>query len=248
MPRAWAVDLVEKSQSMFESVLAQLVAGSETVTRRTEGVAFLRALKELYALAGVIYCCINIPVDLRAKRYAHYLFSDSAVAHCLGQRLISPDFIGQVMAEDIPRPADPPHDAADSVETDRLEAPTLSFSLPQRVGESAIFRAVVSVAGAEWQERRDVLAHELQVLASYFHGHILRVNGKDTGQDILISARELDCLKWTAAGKTAWEASVILGISERTVRFHLNAAREKLNCTTTTQAVAKAVANRLIDI
>ena len=35
------------------------------------------------------------------------------------------------------------------------------------------------------------------------------------------------------------------GISERTVRFHLNAAREKLQCTTTTQAVAKAVSQQL---
>jgi DNA-binding CsgD family transcriptional regulator len=48
-----------------------------------------------------------------------------------------------------------------------------------------------------------------------------------------------------AAGKTAWEVSTILGISERTVRFHLNAAREKLQCTTTTQAVAKAVSQQL---
>ena len=55
-----------------------------------------------------------------------------------------------------------------------------------------------------------------------------------------------NCLKGVAAGKTAWEASVILGISERTVRFHLNAAREKLNCLTTTQAVAKAVSQQLI--
>jgi DNA-binding CsgD family transcriptional regulator len=63
-----------------------------------------------------------------------------------------------------------------------------------------------------------------------------------------VSARELDCLKWTAAGKTALEASIILGISERTVRFHLNAAREKLGCVTTTQAVAKAIVNQLIDV
>jgi len=72
--------------------------------------------------------------------------------------------------------------------------------------------------------------------------------GCDSEDDILLSARELDCLKWTAAGKTAWEASIILGISERTVRFHLNTAREKLNCATTTQAVAKAVVNQLIDL
>lgn len=233
---------------MLESMLAQLVAGSETVTRREEGVAFLRALKELYALAGVTYCCINIPVDPRAKRYAHYLFSDGTVTHCLSHKLISPDFIEQAMAEEAPRPVDPLHDAAEPVETDGPAAPTLTFSLPQRVGETAIFRAVASATRSEWEQRRDVLERELHVLANYFHSHILRINGKDSGQDILISARELDCLKWTAAGKTAWEASVILGISERTVRFHLNAAREKLNCTTTTQAVAKAVANRLIDI
>jgi DNA-binding CsgD family transcriptional regulator len=49
-------------------------------------------------------------------------------------------------------------------------------------------------------------------------------------------------------GKTAWEASVILGISERTVRSHLNAAREKLDCTTTAQAVAKAVMQHSIDV
>jgi DNA-binding CsgD family transcriptional regulator len=48
--------------------------------------------------------------------------------------------------------------------------------------------------------------------------------------------------------KTVWEASVILGISERTVRFHLNAAREKLDCATTTQAVAKAITQHLIDV
>jgi DNA-binding CsgD family transcriptional regulator len=67
--------------------------------------------------------------------------------------------------------------------------------------------------------------------------NVLRIYGKGTADHMMVSARELDCLKWNAAGKTAWEASVILGISERTVRFHLNIAR--LNCATTTQAVAK---------
>jgi DNA-binding CsgD family transcriptional regulator len=93
----------------------------------------------------------------------------------------------------------------------------------------------------------DVLRRELRTLGSYFHGHILRLNGH--GDDhALLSARELDCLKWTAAGKTAWEASVILGITERTVRFHLNAARIKLNCANTTQAVAEAITHNLIEL
>jgi hypothetical protein len=32
------------------------------------------------------------------------------------------------------------------------------------------------------------------------------------------------------------------------VRFHPNAAREKLDCATTTQAVAKAITQHLIDV
>jgi DNA-binding CsgD family transcriptional regulator len=78
--------------------------------------------------------------------------------------------------------------------------------------------------------------------------HMLRRNGSYALDDLVVSARELDCLRWMAAGKSAWEASVILGISERTVRFHLNSAREKLDCTTTTQAVAILVSQKLIAV
>ncbi len=77
---------------------------------------------------------------------------------------------------------------------------------------------------------------------------MMRHNGIDASNAVAVSARELDCLRWVAAGKSAWEAGVILGISERMVRFHLNSARGKLNCTTTTQAVAQVVAQKLIAV
>jgi DNA-binding CsgD family transcriptional regulator len=89
---------------------------------------------------------------------------------------------------------------------------------------------------------------KLNMLDDYFRSPAPRGHDIDAPGNLGVSARELDCLKWVAAGKSAWEASVILGISERTVRFHLNSAREKLNCTTTTQAVAKVVAQKLIAI
>jgi DNA-binding CsgD family transcriptional regulator len=122
------------------------------------------------------------------------------------------------------------------------------FSIPLRptVGELGIFCIGADMPAGQWEAQKSPLTREIRVLASYFHQHILRIYGHDADKGILVSARELDCLKWVADGKTAWEASVILGISERTVRFHLNAAREKLNCMTTTQAVAKAVSQRLI--
>jgi LuxR family transcriptional regulator len=56
-----------------------------------------------------------------------------------------------------------------------------------------------------------------------------------------LSARELECLKWTRDSKTAWEVGVILGISERTVNAHISNAMRKLHCFNKHQAVLKAI-------
>ncbi len=58
--------------------------------------------------------------------------------------------------------------------------------------------------------------------------------------DPSLSRRELECLQWLAAGKTLSEAACILGISERTLRFHVNNARDRLGVATTMQAVVAA--------
>jgi DNA-binding CsgD family transcriptional regulator len=61
-----------------------------------------------------------------------------------------------------------------------------------------------------------------------------------------LTKRELDVLSWTAQGKTAWEVSVILGMSEKTVNFHLGNAMRKLGVSSKHQAVLKCVAAGLI--
>jgi LuxR family quorum sensing-dependent transcriptional regulator len=53
-----------------------------------------------------------------------------------------------------------------------------------------------------------------------------------------LTRREMEVLRWTAVGKTAWETSEILSIAEATVKAHLAAIREKLGVATTIQAVA----------
>lgn len=57
-----------------------------------------------------------------------------------------------------------------------------------------------------------------------------------------LTKRELDVLGWTAQGKTAWEVSVILSMSEKTVNFHLGNAMRKLEVSSKHQAVLKCVA------
>lgn len=58
--------------------------------------------------------------------------------------------------------------------------------------------------------------------------------------------RELEALRWTMDGKTAWEVGTILGITERTAVLHLQSAMEKLGCNSKHQAVLKALRIGLI--
>ena len=62
----------------------------------------------------------------------------------------------------------------------------------------------------------------------------------------LLSTRELEALRWTMDGKTAWEVGRILSISEQTAARHLNNATRKLDCTNKHHAVVKALRLGLI--
>jgi DNA-binding response OmpR family regulator len=60
--------------------------------------------------------------------------------------------------------------------------------------------------------------------------------------------REVQTLTWAARGKTFVEIGEILGLSRRTVEFHLDNARRKLGVPTRTQALIKAAVGQLIEL
>ena len=57
---------------------------------------------------------------------------------------------------------------------------------------------------------------------------------------IVLSRRQLECLSWAEAGKSARDTGQILGISQRTVEKHLEQAYEALGVRTRIQAVVRA--------
>jgi len=56
-----------------------------------------------------------------------------------------------------------------------------------------------------------------------------------------LTRAQVECLKWAAAGKTAWETGYILSIAESTVAKHLGAACRALGCANKRNAVAIAI-------
>jgi DNA-binding CsgD family transcriptional regulator len=87
------------------------------------------------------------------------------------------------------------------------------------------------------------LVADLQLFAVHAQDAALRIlvpSPIDPGVPAL-TPRELEALRWTMEGKTAWEVGNVLGITERTAALHVNNATHKLNCVNKHQAVLKAL-------
>jgi DNA-binding NarL/FixJ family response regulator len=64
---------------------------------------------------------------------------------------------------------------------------------------------------------------------------------------VALNEREVEILTWVARGKTSAEIAMIVGLTKRTIDFHIDNARAKLGAATRTEAVLKAATGRLIE-
>ncbi len=62
-----------------------------------------------------------------------------------------------------------------------------------------------------------------------------------------LNDREIETLTWAARGKTSAEIAQLLGLSKRTIDFHIENARTKLGVSTRIQAAVKAATGGLIE-
>ncbi|MER8873915.1 LuxR family transcriptional regulator [Mesorhizobium sp. M0814] len=85
----------------------------------------------------------------------------------------------------------------------------------------------------------------LELIAIFFHLHACRKLADGRIVDgVTLSRREIECLKWAARGKTAWEIGRILGISRHTAAYHRDNARKKLGVKTAIQAAVRLALSR----
>lgn len=70
--------------------------------------------------------------------------------------------------------------------------------------------------------------------------------GKNAPKPLTLSEREAEMLTWAARGKTSAEIAELVGLTKRTIDFHIDNARIKLGAKTRIEAAIKAVSVRLI--
>jgi DNA-binding CsgD family transcriptional regulator len=121
----------------------------------------------------------------------------------------------------------------------------LTVPIHGRNGEFAAMSLVPDGSAKEAAETMTRNRHLLHLMALYYHNHSISIlversmaTARAKG---VLSPREREVLQWTAHGKTTWDISAILQISQKSVEFHLDNAKRKLGVYNRTHAVVKAI-------
>jgi DNA-binding CsgD family transcriptional regulator len=119
-----------------------------------------------------------------------------------------------------------------------------SIPLRSKAGHRGLLSISFSGSRAAWEEIYRSGLYDWIDAANRLHCRVIAEEFSE--QPPRLSAREIDCLRWTALGKDAVDIAQILQISPHTVRDYLKSVRHKLGCVSSAQAVSKAAAHGLL--
>jgi LuxR family quorum sensing-dependent transcriptional regulator len=109
---------------------------------------------------------------------------------------------------------------------------------------SATERGLISFYGLKRSHRTETI---LSLVVPCLQEAMKRIR-KSTAGAPLLTPREKEILQWSAAGKSSWDVSQILNLSERTVKYHIDRIMTKLDAANRTHAVAIALRKKMITL
>ncbi|MBU1568365.1 MAG: LuxR family transcriptional regulator [Proteobacteria bacterium] len=78
----------------------------------------------------------------------------------------------------------------------------------------------------------------LEYIIPFFSEAYKRISATPNNSSPRLTDKEIEVLNWIKEGKRSWDISVILGVSQRTVDFHISNIKRKLGVFSRPQAVA----------
>lgn len=81
----------------------------------------------------------------------------------------------------------------------------------------------------------------IEAAARAIHHHCREESGLGAGPRPELTARQTECLRWVAGGKSDADIAAILGIAAPTVHFHIEGAKTRLGVRSRVEAVARLV-------
>ncbi len=112
------------------------------------------------------------------------------------------------------------------------------FTVPVR--ESGGNLGSVNIAGST-AELDDGQRAALILASVYVYYRVCSLRQAPTEPARALPAREIEAMTWIAQGKSDWQVGQILGISEKTVNYHIENVKRKFGVATRVQAVVAAI-------
>lgn len=175
-----------------------------------------------------------------------YLDDDPVVGEVLRRRL---PFSWNGIAD----PADLNRRQRKLLDEARMAGISNGFTIPINAGNS---KAALSLVpdGSEKEAARLFSEHRhlFHLVALHFHASAraplieTSMGPQRRRSRSLLSPREKEVLEWSSKGKSSWEIAAILAISEKSIEFHIEGAKRKLQVANRTHAVVKALLLGLI--
>lgn len=105
------------------------------------------------------------------------------------------------------------------------------------------YQGVVSLAAMEPLNLTEADRSLLWVMSLALHARCRTTPelGESSSPRPQLTARELECMRWVAAGKTDWEIGQLVSISASTVHFHVERVKKRLGTSSRTEAAALLV-------
>lgn len=260
------VDTAKRQTSMTRNK-KQSTIRDDILIERLESLDFVSSLVGLreemlkiarvFGLKNLSYGVINLPPEINNDRALvvttytfewHKCYFDNSYIDIDPIVKVASSGVSPVDWRSISRKA--PAVRAFFEDAQKFEVGSQGLTLPirGRLGEIALFSVTSDERDDSWDLFVKTNVSYLLIFAWNFHNCVLRILGASSQSPIALSHREATCLRMKALGRTDNEIAGILGITKRTVSFHLESARSRLNAVNAVHAVAKALSLGLITL
>lgn len=238
--------LLESRDERFDKALAS-VEGAADVPGLQQAILGLLAP---YGLRHAVYHALRIPQAGVSQKVIAFTYPDDWVSYYVSRRLFTIDPVVRAGERSI-LPVDwctldkspqPVRRLFDEAAEAGLGKQGLTIPIRGPHGDHAIFTVTSDAPDADWQATKNAYVRDMQLLGAYIHARVVHLHlpeGSVTAP--ALSRREVEVLRWAAAGKTIDETATILSLSSSAIRTYLDSARHKLDCLTKPQAVARAM-------
>lgn len=123
----------------------------------------------------------------------------------------------------------------------------VTFPIQSKDGEVALLSLALSASGPEARAHVREMLGWGSLVATLSHDVIRKlVKQEQVANRPKLTKREAEVLQWIAAGKSSWEISRLINISEHGVIYHVRNLLRKFDVTSRHQAVVKAIVLGLV--